>query len=104
MRIDKLLWFLRFAKTRGVAQAMAENGHIRLNGRRIDRAHQKIAIGDVLVLPLPSGVRVVELLVLPTRRGPAPEAHACYRTLDGVTGLPIAAGESKHAATEDLQP
>jgi len=39
VRIDKLLWFLRLAKTRGVAQAMAEEGHIRVNGRRVDRAH-----------------------------------------------------------------
>lgn len=104
MRIDKLLWFLRFAKTRPIAQAMAEDGHIRLNGRRIDRAHQKVAPGDVLVLPLPAGVRVIELLVLPARRGPAPEAQACYRVLDGAAGLPIAADESNHAATEDLQP
>jgi ribosome-associated heat shock protein Hsp15 len=42
MRIDKLLWFLRLAKTRSVAQAMAEAGHIRVNGRRIDRAHQNV--------------------------------------------------------------
>jgi ribosome-associated heat shock protein Hsp15 len=104
MRIDKLLWFLRFAKTRGLAQAMAENGHIRLNGRRIDRAHQKIAPGDILVLPLPAGVHVIELLLLPTRRGPAIEAQACYRTLDGAGGLPIAAPRMNEAAEGDLQP
>ncbi len=104
MRIDKLLWFLRFAKTRSVAQGMAEDGHIRLNGRRIDRAHQKVAAGDVLVLPLPAGVRVIELLVLPARRGPAPEAQACYRVLDWTPVLPIAAPESTDAAIEDLQP
>ena len=104
MRIDKLLWFLRFAKSRSIAQALAEQGHIRLNGRRIDRAHQKVAPGDVLVVPLPAGVRVIELLAVPARRGPAPEAQACYRVLDGAPGLPIAARESSHAATEDPQP
>lgn len=103
MRVDKLLWFLRFAKSRPLAQAMAEEGHMRLNGRRIDRAHQKIAPGDVLVLPLPAGVRVIELLVLPERRGPAPEARACYRVLDGAKDLTIAAAVT-HAAEEDLQP
>lgn len=96
MRIDKLLWFLRFARSRAVAQAMAEEGHIRLNGRRIDRAHQKIAAGDVLVLPLPSGVRVVEILGLPSRRGPAPEAQALYRVLDGAANLSIAAANANH--------
>lgn len=105
MRIDKLLWFLRFARTRGIAQAMVEDGHIRLNGRRIDRAHQKVGVGDVLVLPLPAGVRVIELLLLPARRGPAPEAQACYRVLDGATGLPIAAAQTIDAAIRgDLQP
>lgn len=97
MRIDKLLWFLRFVKTRGAAQALAEDGHIRLNGRRVERSAQRIASGDVLVLPLPAGVRVVEILALPTRRGPAPEAQACYRVLDGGSANPIAAASTPSA-------
>lgn len=91
MRVDKLLWYLRLAKTRSVAQAMAEGGHMRLNGRRVDRAHQKIATGDVLTVPIGATVRVVEIMALPTRRGPAPEAKACYRVLDGQAVDPIAA-------------
>ncbi|MCT2401314.1 RNA-binding S4 domain-containing protein [Novosphingobium mangrovi (ex Huang et al. 2023)] len=83
MRVDKLLWYLRLAKTRPVAQAMAEEGHMRLNGRRIDRAHQKITTGDVLTVPFGASVRVIEVLALPSRRGPAVEAQACYRVLDG---------------------
>ena len=104
MRIDKLLWFLRFARSRPIAQAMAEAGHIRLNGRRIDRSHQKVTVGDVLVLPLVSGVNVVEILALPVRRGPAQEARDCYRVLDGVRGFPLAAPETIAAAEGDLQP
>lgn len=91
MRVDKLLWYLRLAKTRSVAQAMAEGGHMRLNGRRVDRAHQKIATGDVLTVPIGATVRVVEIMTLPVRRGPAPEAKACYRVLDGQAVDPIAA-------------
>ena len=98
MRIDKLLWFLRLAKTRSVAQAMAEAGHIRLNLRRVDRAHQKVGVGDVLTLPLGGDVRVIELLLLPDRRGPAPEAQSCYRVLDGNEGFPIAAPNRTDAA------
>lgn len=82
MRVDKLLWFLRFAKTRGNAQSLVATGHLRLNGRRIERIHQGVGIGDVLVVPLPQGVRVVELVALPGRRGPASEAQSCYRVLD----------------------
>lgn len=92
MRIDKLLWYLRLARSRSIAQVMAEEGHMRVNGRRIDRAHHKIAVGDVLTVPVGQGVQVFELLVHPTRRGPAPEARAHYRVLDGTGDLPIAAG------------
>lgn len=91
MRIDKLLWFLRLAKTRGLAQALVGEGHIRLNGRRVERAAQAVAAGDVLVLPRPRGVLVIEILRLPERRGPASEAQACYRTLDEGSANPIAA-------------
>lgn len=99
-----MLWFLRFAKTRAIAQAMAEAGHIRLNGRRIERAHQKIATGDILVIPQGHGVRVIEIILLPARRGPAPEAQSCYRTLDEGGNFPIAAPNRNTAAKGDLQP
>jgi ribosome-associated heat shock protein Hsp15 len=104
MRIDKLLWYLRLAKTRSIAQAMAEQGHMRLNGRRVDRAHQKVASGDVITVPLGPKVRVIELLALPQRRGPAPEAQSCYRVLDEGGAFPIAAANRTDAAEGDLQP
>lgn len=104
MRIDKLLWYLRLAKTRSAAQAMAEAGHMRLNGRRIERAHTGAAVGDVVILVHGGAVRVIELLALPTRRGPAPEAQSCYRVLDAPADLPLAAAIANHAAKGDLQP
>jgi len=97
MRVDKLLWFLRLVKTRPLALAMAEEGHIRLNGRRIDRAHQKIGAGDILTLPIATGVLVIEVLSLPVRRGPSSEALACYRVLDGRPADLIAARQSNDA-------
>lgn len=104
MRIDKLLWYLRLARTRPIAQALIEEGHIRLNGRRIERSHSNISTGDVLVIPIGRGVRVLEITTLPTRRGPAAEAQACYRVLDEPGNIPIAAAGINHAAEEDLQP
>lgn len=82
MRIDKLLWQLRLTKSRGLAQALVGEGHVRRNGSRVLRTSQDVAIGDTITLPLPGGVRVIEIVALPTRRGPAPEAQACYRALD----------------------
>ena len=82
MRIDKLLWFLRLACSRSFAQDWASEGHIRLNGRRIERPSATVREGDVLVLPIHDAVRVIEVLAIPERRGPAPEAQACYRFVD----------------------
>ena len=88
MRLDRLLWFLRFAKTRSAAQRWIAEGHIRRNGERVMRQDQPIAIGDVLTLPLSSRVLPIEILVLPLRRGPAAEARACYRPLDAAGRAP----------------
>lgn len=101
MRIDKLLWYLRLARSRAVAQAMAEEGHMRVNGRRIDRAHQKIVAGDVLTVAAGPRVQVLELLALPVRRGPAPEARTHYRVLDGTGDDPIAAPAPRTIEVEE---
>lgn len=98
MRIDKLLWFLRLARSRGFAREWAEAGHIRVNGRRVEKASCAIGPGDVLTLPMRTQVRVIEIVALPARRGPAAEAQGCYRVvggseLDGSQANPIAAGE-----------
>jgi ribosome-associated heat shock protein Hsp15 len=95
MRIDRLLWFLRFARSRSLAQRWLDAGHIRRNGARVERLDQAIAIGDVLTLPLGTRVMVIEILSLPTRRGPAEEARACYRELDAGPPIAIANGKSQ---------
>ena len=103
MRIDKLLWYLRLAKTRGLAQALSEAGHIRLNGRRIERCAQVIHLGDVLTLPHGERVLAIEIVALPRRRGPAPEAQACYRALDAYTAIAIAPGETAQTSGDPPQ-
>lgn len=89
MRIDRLLVFLRFARTRSRAAAMVEDGHIRCNGRHVARASQAIACGDVLTLPLGEDVRIVRIECLPDRRGPPGFARSHYHELDrnGQTAL-----------------
>lgn len=82
MRIDRLLCFLRFVRTRSAARKLIEEGHIRRNGERVRRASRDIAAGDVLTLPIGGDVRLVEVVTLPERRGPPREARECYRELD----------------------
>jgi ribosome-associated heat shock protein Hsp15 len=93
LRIDKLLWFLRFAGSRSLAQDWVAEGHIRLNGRRIERASTAVRCGDVLVLPLRSGVKVITIGQLPRRRGPVEEARGCYEVLDAAGTPPLAGQE-----------
>ncbi len=81
MRLDRFLWFARLAKTRDVAQALACDGHLRLDGRAIDRAHAPVRVGNILTFVHAGRVRVLRIEALPVRRGPAPEAQACYQEL-----------------------
>ena len=95
MRIDRLLFTLRFAKSRSLAQRWIAEGHIRRNGKRVTRQDLEVAIGDVLTLPLRSRVLVIELLALPARRGPPADARACYRALDAGGAHGIAGGDTQ---------
>ena len=97
IRIDRLLWFLRFARSRGLAQKWVGAGHIRRNGARVERLDQPVAAGDVLTLPLTNKVLVIEILSLPSRRGPAEEARTCYRELDAGKAMDIAGGANEHS-------
>lgn len=81
IRLDKLLWYLRFARSRSIAQAMVAAGHIRLDGRRITRSSCAVHAGATLVLPVGERIEVIRLLSLPLRRGSATEAQACYERL-----------------------
>ena len=78
LRLDKFLWFARIVKTRALAQALAEQGRIRIAGRVVDRAHAPVRIGDVLSFAQRGAVRVLRIEALPARRGPPAEARALY--------------------------
>ena len=90
MRLDLVLVRLRFAKSRTVAQRWIGEAHIRCNGQRVTSSTHPVAVGDVLTLPFPRSVQVIEILALPERRGPPAEARSCYRDLDGSRTIAIA--------------
>lgn len=81
LRIDKLLWYLRFAHNRVMARKLAEQGHVRMNGRRIERGHVRVRQGDILTIPQGQHVHVVRIIVLPERRSSALQAQSCYEIL-----------------------
>ena len=82
LRIDKWLWFARFFKSRTLAGKVCGGGRLRVNGEPIGKAHQMVKAGDVLTFPQGHDIRVVRILDLGTRRGPAPEARLLYDDLE----------------------
>ena len=86
LRLDKFLWFARIVKTRSAAQALAEDGRIRIDGRVIDRAHASVRVGDVLSFAHRGQVRILRVETLPVRRGPPAEARALYCELTSEGG------------------
>ena len=81
MRLDRFLWFARLAKTRERAQDLACQGRMRIDGRVVERSAAPVRIGNILTFASNDRVRVLRIEALPTRRGPAPEAQACYQEL-----------------------
>ncbi|MFT3976652.1 MAG: S4 domain-containing protein [Sphingomonas bacterium] len=81
IRLDLFLWFARIAKTRGAAQAIAAAGHLRIDGRAVDRPAATVRVGSILTFALYGRVRALRVEALPARRGPPAEARACYQDL-----------------------
>lgn len=82
IRLDRFLWYARLAKTRSAAQAIAEKGTLRLDGRRIERAAAPVRVGAILAFPLRGRVIALRVEVLPKRRGPPAEAATLYTSLE----------------------
>ena len=82
LRLDRLLVYLRFARTRSAARAMIDTGRMRLNAERVQKCSRDVAVGDVLTFALGDEVRVVEVTALPSRRASPALAKSHYRELD----------------------
>jgi ribosome-associated heat shock protein Hsp15 len=80
-RLDKWLWQARFFKTRGLAAKLVADGKVRVNGTRVSKAARSVVPGDTLTFPQARAIRVVRIVALPVRRGPATEAQRCYEDL-----------------------
>jgi len=81
VRIDRFLFFIRLVKSRTLAQHVIEEGHVRIDGERVEKSSEEVRQGSIVALPLHGRVRVLRVLTLPARRGPADEARACYEEL-----------------------
>ena len=86
MRIDRFLFFIRLLKSRTLAQSVIDQGHVRIDGKRVEKPSDQVQVGSVIAMPLRGEVRVLRVLALPERRGPASEARLCYEELVANSG------------------
>jgi ribosome-associated heat shock protein Hsp15 len=94
-RLDKWLWFARFAKTRSLAAKLVASGFVRVNGQRTDSPAKALAVGDVVTLALAQATLVVRVEGLGERRGPAQEARQLYADLSPTDGALVRDGDSR---------
>lgn len=78
LRIDRWLYYCRFFKTRNLATAAVSGGHVKLNGDRT-MPGSRVRRGDRIDLVRERLFYSLEVLEIPTRRGPAAEAKMYYR-------------------------
>lgn len=88
IRIDKWLWQARFFKSRAIAGKLCNAGKVRIDGAKIDKSHYALRVGHVLTFPQARRIRVVRVIALGTRRGPAKEAALLYEDLSDREPLP----------------
>ncbi|GIX22123.1 MAG: heat shock protein 15 [Gammaproteobacteria bacterium] len=77
-RLDKWLWAARLFKTRSLAAAAIDGGHVWCNGQRVKPA-RRVRPGDRLRLRKGPYEMEIEVLGLCAQRRPAVEAQALYR-------------------------
>jgi ribosome-associated heat shock protein Hsp15 len=82
VRIDRYLHCIRLVRSRTLAQAVIETGPVRIDGKRIEKVSEDVRVGSVIALPLHGKVRVLRVLALPDRRGPAAEARLAYEEIE----------------------
>ncbi|WP_045386922.1 RNA-binding S4 domain-containing protein [Falsirhodobacter sp. alg1] len=81
MRLDKWLVQARFFKTRTIASAEVEAGHVRVNRIKTRKPSYAVGAADTLTFRQGDMIRVIRIAGLPERRGPAAEAQALYEDL-----------------------
>jgi ribosome-associated heat shock protein Hsp15 len=93
-RLDKWLWCARFMRQRSDCAALVGQGGLRINRQSTEKPHARLRVGDVITLPLRGQVRVIEVLALAVRRGPASEAATLFRDIPPAPPLRCPAGET----------
>ncbi len=91
LRLDKWLWFARFARTRSLAAKLCADGLVTVAGARTMKPHYSVHVGDVVTVQQGRLLRRVTVMALGERRGPP----AAGRVLYAESEPPVALNESE---------
>ena len=80
IRVDKWLWAARVFKTRSQASGACDGGKVDVNGEAAKPARH-VRSGDRVEITVPGGRRILKVVALDERRGPAAEARLLYEDL-----------------------
>ena len=78
LRLDKWLWYARFMKSRSKATKFCQTSRFRVNGSIVAKAHCLVKQSDILTFSIGGNIKIIKILKLGVRRGPASEAQSLY--------------------------
>ena len=81
IRLDQLLYYLRFFKTRGIATRAIEKGSCKVNNFVVKKKNKVIDIGDIISIKNEKLTKQIKILKIPLRRGPFKEAIIHYKDI-----------------------
>jgi ribosome-associated heat shock protein Hsp15 len=111
LRLDKWLWFARFAKTRSLAAKLCSGGQVTVGGAPVAKPGHLVRLGDTVTVEHGRNLRRVTVLALGTRRGPPAEARLLYaeaeppqarREIDRAAWIPLLEDGTGDAAPDGL--
>ena len=82
IRLDRWLHHARLFRTRTLAADAIEAGGIRVNGKPCRKPAQILRSGDMVTVSAHGRVRVLRVIDLGERRGPASDAVTLYEELE----------------------
>jgi ribosome-associated heat shock protein Hsp15 len=104
VRVDKWLWAVRLAKTRGLAAEAAKGGRVEINGQRV-KPSKEVRPGDQIEVTSGPYRRVVIVRELAERRVSAKEAALLYEeTPDSIAARERLAAQRRLEAAPRPQP
>jgi len=75
------LWCARVLRQRNDCAGLVAAGGVRINRQPTEKPHARLRPGDVITLPVHGQVRVLRVVALAARRGPASEAATLFEEL-----------------------